>query len=62
LLAFVLIATLLAGTAWYRLKNEGNWNHPFQQLHAQLLRMFWVFTAGVGALMYLMLYLSPRIL
>jgi hypothetical protein len=62
LLAIVLVATLLAAVAWFRLKAETDWKHPFIYLQAQVTAMFWAFAVASAMVVYLVLYLSPRVL
>jgi uncharacterized membrane protein YozB (DUF420 family) len=56
------MATGLVGGALVRFKLADDWKPAFHHLQAQITSMFWVFTATVGALVFLMLYLSPRFL
>ncbi len=62
LLVIVLAATGLVGAALARFKMDDDWKPVFHHLQAQITSLFWIFTAIAGAVMFVMLYLSPRFL
>jgi len=59
LLSLVLTAIMLGGACWFHLRKADKPGDLFDQLNAQLTGMFWVFTAGAGAVVFLTLYVSP---
>jgi len=57
MLAFALLSTVFAAVAGVRMQREG-----IRPLHLQLNSMVAVFTAGAGLVVFITLYLSPRLL
>lgn len=59
LITFVVTSIALSGCAWARLRAVENWETPAATLQLQLAAMFTVFTASVGAAVFVVLQISP---